>query len=341
MSNEEQSIALEDACGLVRKRYCPEGNVHTPGKYLSGSVLTGKTARQIYDQFTSNDWGDDVPKYWSYLGNTLGDEAFSEEDGWFHEVKVNLPLIGEWRMTGSADGTKAINNYVFVGEHKAHTDSSAWKEEKAFRQGAFYLACMWQMVQSGTTTFNTAEWVKGSETWGWPEGAIPGGIVVGIAERGPPGIVWGRELTLADIEGIFDFYRNKALCLVEAIEKRDRSIAIQWDEDHRDEIGDAFVPMLMDETDPIENIMSLYEKAKDERTKAEGREKQYKARIEKLLKDNGLWEKLYDGGITINEHTIKAHRQKGAARGDLAKLREAGMYDYIIEGSEFEVVRIR
>lgn len=166
-----RTLALEHAAQLVRQRYEPPGNYHPKGFYISISSLTKKTAKEyaqkLLDWKRGDEHPDNVPKYYAYIGNTLGAEAFADYP--HHETQVVWQVNETWFIVGHSDAVKveivprAIHpggdivdsmnvavhgtheRYVVVGEHKFHGENSDENHEAAKRQGHLYLALMYAM----------------------------------------------------------------------------------------------------------------------------------------------------------------------------------------------------
>ena len=89
-----RQIALDRSAALVRRRYAPGGNYHPKGYYISISSLVKKTAAEHARKLLAWKRGtpekDNVPPYWGFIGNTLGDEAFAA--AWADGLALPLPL---------------------------------------------------------------------------------------------------------------------------------------------------------------------------------------------------------------------------------------------------------
>lgn len=167
-----RTLALQRAADLIRTRYEPPGNYHAKGFYISISSLTKKSAREyaqkLLDWKNGDEHPDTVPKYYAFIGNTLGDEAFADYP--HKEIQAVIALDDKWFMVGHCDALKVVdiatitepgydplvvsvathNNarYVIVGEHKFHGENTDENTEAAKRQGHLYLAMFYEMFLS-------------------------------------------------------------------------------------------------------------------------------------------------------------------------------------------------
>lgn len=162
--------ALNRAAALVRNRYEPPGNYHAKGFFISISSLTKKSAREyaqkLLDWKNGDEHPDTVPKYFAFIGNTLGDEAFADYP--HKEIQAVIPINDKWYAVGHCDAlgvevvieevaTHSDNldepfvnryRYVIVGEHKFHGENTDENTEAAKRQGHMYLAMFYEMFLS-------------------------------------------------------------------------------------------------------------------------------------------------------------------------------------------------
>lgn len=157
-------LALQRAAELVRNRYEPAGNYHAKGFYISISSIVKKSAREyaqkLLDWKRGDEHPDTVPKYYAFIGNTLGDEAFADYP--HKEVQAVVPIDGKWFLVGHCDALKVESvhptelavvipegatsqRYVIVGEHKFHGENTDENTESAKRQGHLYLAMFYRM----------------------------------------------------------------------------------------------------------------------------------------------------------------------------------------------------
>lgn len=236
MATDPRLLVLEHAERLVQERYHPPGNVHHPGTYVSLSRIVSRPAIEVAEEiirglvFEDNDG--DREKYWGYLGNTLADEAFHEDDGWEKESRVTLPLQGDWELRGHADAFQAFRvvngeilpaepgepGYVVCGEHKAHSTPTHEKTDKAKRQASLCLALGWRQVKrNGSMTFQPAEYEDDAEPFYWDASWQPAGILVGIAPRYPPPQTPNHLRDDSDLEDYVDFYESKASYIIASV----------------------------------------------------------------------------------------------------------------------------
>lgn len=228
---------LQDAKNRVMAQYEPRGNVHTDpveNKYVSVSMLTSKTARECVEQMLAEHagHGPDVPKYWSYKGNALGDRALEHIE--HKEIRFTVPLDTDgWVLAGNCDGIELIGGEsVVVYEHKAYGHPTSQKIEVAKRQGGLYLAMGWHNVSAlKNNIFGAAAYVgAGASSFNWPDYARPVGVLVCVAPNYPPAEVHEYDFGTDECREILHFYKEKAEIVARAVEMRDPNYAeMKWD----------------------------------------------------------------------------------------------------------------
>jgi len=268
MDNSAREIALKNAERLVRERYSPDGNYHPKGFYISVSSLVKKSAKEYAQKLLEwkarREQPDDVPKFYSFLGNTLSEEAFADYP--HHEVQVVYPIDEKWTLVGHADAARVENvpdqgRCVILGEHKFHGENTDGNTEAAKRQGHLYLSLMWTMFKTNQPSdgtgaamqFNVAPYayimpdgspgfdketmtilegaiLKGNNSpFLWEPDIVPGGVVVGIAEARPPGNTFTSIADEAICQQYLDFYIKKAKIVIACFDSDSLKPAEEWD----------------------------------------------------------------------------------------------------------------
>lgn len=353
----QRSASVSVAAERVHARYAPQGHEHPPGKFVSASLLINISAEDYAKQLLRwvNDgvWNDsDIDPYWSFKGNTLADEALADFPS--TEIRVDYPLEDEWVLRGHLDGIKTVGNRVVVAEHKAHVHPDGWKEEKALRQGALYLAmarhihrALMDDTWNGDNAFEKvrlsedryasrfplAPWAPpGSKPFAWRDDAEAGGVLVCIAPAYPPPIVNEHPMTDDNLDEILRLYANKAKTIVSAVENNNLAIARAWDQSETglkefarkwEEYEEDFdIEALASEYDDIRSALKELERKKDAVKK------------ELLLKVRG-------GDDYESERFKVTHvRQAGRTYADVSALEAEGMTEFLRTSGPREWVRV-
>lgn len=275
------------ASALVREGlsvYLPESRPfphEADEHYLGVSTIVKKSAEEYAQRIIERvvDEPTEDGRYWGWLGNNLCDAGLRPLTP-HREIRVEAPIADwdGWRWVGHMDGVSMRKEGVVVHEAKAYTNhDNDSKNEAAFRQAALYLALLTSRMRSGDTHFGLAEFQEDKtarplvlKPLDAPNTA-PWGVCLHISSRmGPPPAIIARSVTQAELDGILQFYTEKALAIKAAVEAGDATVARElWD---RAEGG--LLEGLSDLTEaldpPDEASLEAYAEAKEA---ASGREK--------------------------------------------------------------------
>lgn len=266
---------MKTARDKVLAQYEPAGNVHTPmmdNHYISCSQLVSRTAEEmatliLREAGLIDGEMDDVPSYWSYKGNALGDRAL--EDVAHKEINFRVPIAStNWTLSGNCDGVEDIDGHVFVYEHKAYGHPTAKKIEVAKRQGILYLAMAWwnhihrngnadgidsagdMPTPKADTIFSPAAYAEGETAFTWPKESVPGGVLVCVAPNFPPAQIHEYDVSPEECEEVLAYYIAKAKAIINAVQSGDPALARDtWD--RKDPGSMEFVRDLEDFNEPI------------------------------------------------------------------------------------------
>lgn len=284
--------ALDEFVQTVERTYAPVGNVHQhelDGKFLSTSKLVSKTAYEYANQILGQ--ADDVDKYYVFKGMSLGDAALTAFP--HKEIKFTYPLGNEWFIQGHCDAIAAKDGEVVVLEHKAHSNPTDDKVEKAFRQGLLYLAMGWAEHQRSieaypglnVTTFSPSAYAPNNPAFLWPRDAKPSGVIVCIAPDRPPAMVVKKPVTPTECMEMLAFYAVKATCIINAITSKDLRFASDWD---LGPLGCQEFTMTLDQMDQtpdeeLDLLIKVYRERDDQYRILEGDVKMLRSKIESKM----------------------------------------------------------
>jgi len=362
----------------VKARYHPRGNTHEVGPYLSASKLTGESAEDmcraladsIHRGIHVNDthFIDKPLIEYSFLGNTLGGEAFNYNDGWtasefrcwvvpdddLQVPKVLLPnatlVNGKpvWDMRGHPDAGAIEDGLVWFGEHKAHAEATPDKVEKAKRQDLLNLAMAWHMRQTCEDeilvikpAIYTNPLMADHHTFHWPKGAKPGGIVLAVATWFGANIVESIPVTEKQLEEILAYYARKFRIIVEhALADKPELAKRDWDDIEGRQEFDLDLRLLAEPAGNVEEALKAERAAKAALDKAEKDSKAAKLLLEKALQEAGVWDRLITEKVSVGNYTVKRVQSTTPRRANLDKLVEDGLDAYIIPGKPYDYVKV-
>lgn len=332
-------------------QYQPQSDHHKPGEYVSASALVSKTAVEIADNMIQErvpGYEDDFDPYYSFKGETLAEEAFRPMD--YEEIQAwhPIPETEGWIIRGHADGVRIKEDHVYVGEHKAHTNPTEEKREKAKRQGTLYLAMMtkaaaefFEKEDSETLVFDSAPWVSDEEypPFPWKGGYGIGGVVVAVAPPKPPPIVETYPLFMDELEEVLTFYTAKAKHIVRAVEQDDLDPALDWDTSKAGlmEFTDAD-PLDPDDKEALLEVLEERQEVHQRIQELEGKKAELSNKIEAFMEDKE------EDKIKLEEegYSVSRVRRDGQTKIDRDALKEEGLYEKFTEkGDPYTYVTVR
>jgi hypothetical protein len=357
--------ALYEHTQKIRSRYHPEGHPHPVGSYVSGSQLVKKSAEELASEMIDKIEGeeDDVPAYYTFRGDSLGDAALQDMPHGECRLRYELPEIDTgniadnwdpeevdlgasqalntslWRIQGHPDGVDIINGWVFVDEHKSHGMPTDNQIEAARRQGLLYLAMMFNAAEAngGRITFENAEWApEDKRTLAIDlDEHKPGGVVTAVAPTYPPPIVEPEQVTRDELDDLLNYYEDKAIAIVKSVLKKDPTAdARMWDNIH-DEFDNRIAESPEDEED-LKKLIGEYEKAHEKQKEWDERKKELKSELMRLHDISG--EKRI--GVEDDDGKFKSTlvERDGGRKVSVSDVEEAVERGLISEGAADELI---
>lgn len=310
---------LEKVAERIRARHYPDGGPRPrewDERFIAVSALTKmpptEYAQALVDRASEDD---PLARKWSFLGNTLADEAL--RDAHAHEVQVKVPIgsgsdKAEWHLLGHIDGITVEDGVIVVQEAKQYLyNTSQAKTRHPRHQGACYLAMVEWMRRatagggSSHLMLKPAPYRPGGGGMAIPVDCRPAGVVVAC---GPTHVSEERiellPMSEADCDEVLAFFVGMAQAVRDSFLAGHVGPAKAWEDAH---------PMwptlsIKDAAAPVPAIDSLVSELSEVKRKLTPRLDVSDAEAEELEeREKGLRRLLLRAMADHGERKVSAH----------------------------------